>query len=129
MSCFAVMSAWEIEIIVRVCLFLAYFTDLRERGVTFRYSRGRMYLCICVICIRGGVPCSLLLRGELFFVILLFSRGGLSLFLIVVCGVVQCFRGEKSLDLIICEMKEENMIYILCFVLRRSVIVLFRSYV
>ena len=56
MSCFAVMSAWEIEIIVRVCLFLAYFTDLRERGVTFRYFRGRMYLCICVICIRGGVP-------------------------------------------------------------------------
>ena len=47
----------------------------------------------------------------------------MSLFLIVVCGIVQCFRGEKSLDLIICEMKEESMIYILCFVLRRSVIV------
>ena len=124
MSCFAVMSVWEIEIIMRVCLFLVYFTDLRERGVTFCYFRGRMSLYLCYL-YQGRSLFSSLLRGELFFVILLFSRGGLSLFLIVVCGIVQCFRGEKSLDLIICEMKEENMIYILCFVLRRSVIVLF----
>ena len=60
MSCFAVMSAWEIEIIVRVCLFLAYFTDLRERGVTFRYFPGRMSLYLCYL-YQG--------RSPLFFVV------------------------------------------------------------